>query len=392
MKRRVFSASRRFWLRRRMLGLVRTLLAMTAVMVSLGVTAALLGAMALNLDYRSGVQIQAGSGGNVTDRFQTFVTNSLSDALDGVLAIEKVYWLSDQDLVSPEPEESAYGESSDPAVLEELIRQAEPLLKGQSLYFDPNRERMPGTSVRYYLDETIFALAWKEIHDGCVYTYSEVKIGHPSQIRRMLSGGTYGSGQQLLTTEMSASVNAVVATSGDFYAHRRYGAVIWQSQLHRGYNGQLDLCLVDDRGDLLVLRSWEVPGEAELQQYILDNHIRFSLAFGPVIVEEGRQVYTGNYPVGENEDHFSRAAICQMEELHYLIAAANMEYGYPMVPTLNEFAWQMAATGCRTAYTLDGGQTAAIAMQDTLVNQVSYGSQRRISDILYFATAVPDGG
>ena len=44
------------------------------------------------------------------------------------------------------------------------------------------------------------------------------------------------------------------------------------------------------------------------------------------------------------------------------------------------------------AYTLDGGQMATIVMNDTLVNQVSYGSQRRISDILYFATAVPDGG
>jgi exopolysaccharide biosynthesis protein len=191
---------------------------------------------------------------------------------------------------------------------------------------------------------------------------------------------------------MSGSVNAVVASSGDFYAYRRYGAVVWNGKLHRAYNGQLDLCLVDDRGDLKILRAWEVPGEAELQRYIEENNVRLSLAFGPVIVEDGEQVYTGPYPVGENGDNFSRAAICQMEDLHYLLCAANMEYGYPMVPTLNEFAGFLTATGCRTAYTLDGGQTAAIAMQDTLVNQVSYGSQRRISDIVYFATALPDGG
>ena len=69
-----------------------------------------------------------------------------------------------------------------------------------------------------------------------------------------------------------------------------------------------------------------------------------------------------------------------------------MELNYPQVPTLFQFARQIEATGCRMAYALDGGQTAAIAMNDTLINQVSYGSQRRISDILYFATAVPDGG
>lgn len=392
MKRHYLPAGRVFWLRRRLLGLLRGLLALTAVLVSLAITAVLLGTMALNLGAKQEAELRGGSRGSAMDKFQMHVTNSLSDALEGVLAIEKVYWLSDEDPVCPEPRESAFGETDDPAVLEELIRNAEKLLAGQQLYFDPYGQRKPGTTVRYYLDETIFALAWKEIHGGCVYTFSEVKIGHPSQLRRHLSGGAYGSGRQLLTTEMSASVNAVVASSGDFYAHRRYGAVIWQGELCRSYNANLDLCLVDELGDLRVLRSWEVPGEAGLGQYMEENNIRFSLAFGPVIVEEGEQVYTGGYPVGENDERFSRAAICQMDKLHYLLCAANMEYGYPMVPTLNEFAGYLTATGCRTAYTLDGGQTAAIAMQDTLVNQVSYGSQRRISDIVYFATALPDGG
>lgn len=368
------------------------MLALAVILVSLGITAVLLGTMAVSLGGKQDAEPVTGAGGNALGRFRMYVTNSLSDALEGVQAIEKVYWLSDEDPVCPEPKAENYGESSDSDFLAELIREAEPLLEGQELYFDPWGTRKPGTSVRYYRDETIFALAWKEIHDGCVYTFSEVKISHPSQLRRHLSSGSYGSGRQMLTTEMSGSVNAVVASSGDFYAHRRYGTVIWNGNLHRAYNGSLDLCLVDEQGDLRILRSWEVPGEAGLLDYMEENSIRFSLAFGPVIVAEGERVYTGGYPVGENDDHFSRAAICQMGQLHYLLCAANMEYGYPMVPTLNEFAYHIAATGCETAYTLDGGQTAAIAMNDTLVNQVSYGSQRRISDIVYFATALPDGG
>ena len=48
--------------------------------------------------------------------------------------------------------------------------------------------------------------------------------------------------------------------------------------------------------------------------------------------------------------------------------------------------------GVPTAYALDGGQTATIVMNDRLINKVSYGSQREISDILYFATAIPDAG
>ena len=45
--------------------------------------------------------------------------------------------------------------------------------------------------------------------------------------------------------------------------------------------------------------------------------------------------------------------------------------------------------GIPKAYALDGGQTAAIAMNHQLMNKVSYGSQRKISDIIYFATALP---
>jgi hypothetical protein len=37
-------------------------------------------------------------------------------------------------------------------------------------------------------------------------------------------------------------------------------------------------------------------------------------------------------------------------------------------------------------------QTAVLAMNDQLINAVLFGFQRKISDIIYFATALPDGG
>jgi hypothetical protein len=38
---------------------------------------------------------------------------------------------------------------------------------------------------------------------------------------------------------------------------------------------------------------------------------------------------------------------------------------------------------------LDGGQTATLVFRGDPVNLVQYRSQRRISDIIYFATAIP---
>jgi hypothetical protein len=82
-----------------------------------------------------------------------------------------------------------------------------------------------------------------------------------------------------------------------------------------------------------------------------------------------------------------------MGNLHYLIAVANWEApDYLHTPDIHMFAQRIAHTGCEKAYTLDGGQTAVIAMNGTLINKVHFGYQRQISDIFYFATAVPDGG
>lgn len=389
---RVYRKSHPFWLRRKLLRVLRSVLAAAAVLVSLGLTLGMLWAMALGMGSKPAHVSVQGTGGTLTDRFDRFVTNRLSDALEGIRSIEKIYWLSDDDKVAPEPDQSAYGESSDPERLRRVVEDAQELLDGQSLYFEPDRPLRPGSTVRWYLDESMFAVTWKEIHDGSVYTFSEVKIAHPSQIRRFLADGEYGSAQQYLTTEMSQSVNAVVASSGDFYAHRRFGVVVYEGQVYRSENGQLDLCFLDESGDLRFLYAGQVPDEQGLRQYVQDNNIRFSLAFGPIIVDNYSRVTPAWYPVGENDMNYSRAALCQMDDLHYLLCAANMEYNYPFVPTLFEFARQIEQTGCRMAYTLDGGQTAAIAMNDILINQVSYGSQRRISDIVYFATAVPDGG
>ena len=58
--------------------------------------------------------------------------------------------------------------------------------------------------------------------------------------------------------------------------------------------------------------------------------------------------------------------------------------------TIHRFAQNLLDRGVTKAYALDGGQTAVIAMDGQLINAVLYGQQRRISDIIYFATAIPD--
>ena len=70
------------------------------------------------------------SGGQLMDRFDRYMTNRLSDSLEGIASIEKVYWLDDHDIIAPEPDPNKFGTATDPKELAWLIEEAQPLLEG----------------------------------------------------------------------------------------------------------------------------------------------------------------------------------------------------------------------------------------------------------------------
>ena len=325
------------------------------------------------------------------DRYDMAMTNTQANALDGILSLKKVYWLKDSDQVAPKPNQAFYGETDDPSTLQWLLDEAAELLDGQTTYFSTETKIYPGTKVMYYLDDTILAITWKEEYNWMCHTVSEVKIAHPSQFRRFLAGGEYGSSIQLTTTEMSASVNAVVASAADFYKYRRAGIIVYDGKLQRMDGASLDTCFVDEESNLILVKANELTTPEAVNQFIEENNIRFSLAFGPILIRDGQRCEPQRYGLGEVDEKYSRAGIGQRGELHYFFTTINYQFS-GNAATIREFAAAAERLGCDQFYTLDGGQTATIAMNNQLINAVDYGSQRKISDIIYFATAVPNGG
>jgi exopolysaccharide biosynthesis protein len=329
----------------------------------------------------------------IMDRFDMQMTNQISNALDGVLSIEKVYWLNDSDLIAPEPNPEKAGVTTNPADLADFLEEAKDILKGQETLFSTQTKTYQNTEIHYYLDETIMVITWREVRDRCVYTISEVKIAHPSQFRRFVSDGVYGSDKRYLTTEMAETVNAVTASSGDYYKFRPYGISVHEGQVMR-FDNRIDTCYITDQGDMIFSRIGELNSQEEAQKFVDDNHVRFSVSFGPILVDNYEKVDIKGYPLGEPEGWYPRAALCKMDELHYLVVLANEDPGRGLtnVPTIKAFGDVVYSFGVEKAYALDGGQTAAVVTNDKLVNRPSYGYQRAISDIIYFATAVPNGG
>lgn len=302
-----------------------------------------------------------------------------------------VYRLDDADLIAPVPDPEGYGTSQSPLeLLKWFPKKAAPLLDGETLYFSEGQELLDGTEVHNYLDDSIAVITWKEKWNNTCLTFAEVKIADASQFRRFLAGGRFGAETQFTTTEMAQSVNAVLASSGDFYKFRYSGIIVYDREVRRVNSNKADTCYINEDGDLIFTYQNEVMTTEQAQKFVDDNRIRFSLAFGPVLVDNGERCEPQMYDLGEINSYSSRAALCQLGPLHYLLVTANTDVdrdcSSPL--TLHQFAERIVQTGCSKAYTLDGGQTAALALDGELENNVLFGQQRRISDIIYFATAV----
>lgn len=265
------------------------------------------------------------------------------------------------------------------------------LIKLDELAFNAETKLAAGGEIQYYLDESIFVLCWKEYGHHTRYNFCEIGVAHASQLRRYITDNKYGSSKRLTTSTMAKDANAVVAISGDFYAYRNNGVVVYQSNICRvrcDESLKLHHCYINNEGDLIVTRENLSESQEKLQAFVDENKIRFSIAFGPILIENYEIQDNTYYRLGEIHGEYSRAALGQVGDLHYILCTADGGVdGLDGVPVI-KVAEKMLEKGCKTAYALDGGQTATIIFNNKVYNRVGYGSERLISDIIYFATTV----
>lgn len=327
----------------------------------------------------------------IMNRFESIVDTAVSQAREAALSVPVVYMIPKDAAIAPKPDQSKFGSTTNPKELGWLLEEAAHILEGQETLFSTDIQTYPGTLIHYYLDDTIFAVTWKQVFDNFVYTISEIKVAHASQFRRHLAGNAFGSYDMNYTTKFAQKVNAVVASSADFYLGRRYGIRVYQGEVKKLEHGEVvDTCYVDKDGDLHFSYAGEILDMETAQKFVDDNEISFSMSFGPIIIDNGVRVDPDMYLLGEITGTYPRAAIGQRDKLHYVLVVANGQGPYWQYPTLRTFAKNVETFGCDKVYTLDGGQTGVIAVNGKLINQVQFGSQRLVSDIIYFATAMPE--
>lgn len=320
------------------------------------------------------------------------ISDTLISAKEKAASLPKSYWINEGQL-PPMPNPSCFGETDDPSTLQWLLDDAADLLDGQETLFTTETKIHTGSKVHYYLDESILVIVWKENINNYIYTIAEVKVSDPSQFIRKISDDTVGSVTLFTTTQFASQLNDVLTCSADYYMCRQFGIVVYEGTVEYYYNGHgAETCFVDYDGNLILMPKRSFDSIESAQQFVDENNIRFSLAFGPILVNNGVRSDPDFYGLGEPMEKYPRTALGQDGELHYFFVCANHEGNYTSSVTIREFATQLEKFGVDKFYALDGGQTGAISLNDQQINTPWHGAQRRVTDVIYFATAVPYTG
>ena len=259
----------------------------------------------------------AASSLKLMDSYDCILSGVIDEAYSSALSVKKVFWIDEDADTVPTPNPENYGTANDPSTLQWLLDEAADLLDGQEMLFSTDVEIYPGSSVTYYYDETILAITWKQVFYDFVYTMCEVKIAHPSQFRRYIAENTYGSNYLYEPTVMASMVNAVAAESGDHYRGRSFGIVVYDGIVYQVTKGNYaDTCYIDKNGDFHFTYRGEITDKETAQKFVDEHDISFSLAFGPILVDNGVRCEHASYVLGEVNEEYPRAAVCQKDKLH----------------------------------------------------------------------------
>ncbi len=236
----------------------------------------------------------------------------------------------------------------------------------------------------FYQDPTITVTLTSGRYSDCDWWAADIVIASPTQLRTVSAGG-FNTSMTMTGSFLAKSVNAVLAVDGDYYFYTGKGYILRQGILYKNIlDGTTDVLLIDENGDFHVISR---ARQGEVSDTVNGKKVINAMYFGPALVIDGEPV-RGVSGAGMAEDKGrQRMAICQVGPLHYkCICCAGPARGSSGM-NLQVFTYFVADMGVKTAYNLDGGDSTMLIFNGEKINDVNNSSSRKISDIIYFASA-----
>ena len=243
-----------------------------------------------------------------------------------------------------------------------------------------------------YEDETIRVRLETQEENGVIWHVAYVDIADASQLRTAIAGKKVTSKKDAKPSTMAKVNHAVVAINSDYYTKdpdKTAFEVRMTQKIRTNNNRFKDTLIIDREGNFHLDRF--IKGEYEASAYYKEHQddLVNVFTFGPALVKDGKlQEIDENYGYNPNGRE-PRSAIGQTGELSYVMVIAEGR-GESSGVNFAELAQKMYDLGCQQAFNLDGGNSSILIFNGESYQGQPGGTERSQSDIIYFATAVPE--
>ena len=232
-------------------------------------------------------------------------------------------------------------------------------------------------------------LETREGDKDLIWRIAWVEIASPTQLRTAYFGKAVKSDTQDKISRLAPKMNAVIAINGDNYGQdkAKHSFSVRMGEVRQTkLNKTKDILIIDENGDFhTFINSAGADSFAKDTGHTVVN----AFMFGPALVKEGEIVSLKREYGFNPEGTQPRAAIGQLDRLSYVLVIADNATGSDKKgATHQQLAKFMQELGCREAYNLDGGNSAIMMYNGTMLNN-KMGQERDVTDMIYFATAVP---
>ena len=232
-------------------------------------------------------------------------------------------------------------------------------------------------------------LETREAENDLIWRIAWVEIASPAQLRTAYFGKTVKSDTQNKISRLAPKMNAVIAINGDNYGQEKakHSFVVRMGEVRQQkLNKTKDILIIDENGDFhTFINSAGADTFAKDTGHTIVN----AFMFGPALVKESEVVSIKREYGFNPEGTQPRAAIGQLDHLSYVLVIADNTTGSDKEGvTHQQLAKFMQELGCREAYNLDGGNSAVMMYNGKMLNN-KMGQERDVTDMIYFATAVP---
>ncbi len=240
-----------------------------------------------------------------------------------------------------------------------------------------------------YTSEHMFVTISQQTYGGASYYLTHIVIDSPSQIHAGLSHDTYG-GEREKPTDASKRLGWIVGINAGNFSYssgggdRNMGNIIIKNGEIMADSGQksngMEICLSSGG----IIRE---AVEGESAQELIEQGVTDTFTCGDTpLIKGGVRIHTD---IQSQQYRYPRTAVGMVEAgEYYLVTAGSGSYGGGATyDEIRDILWER---GCMFAKCMDGGGSSALVFGHELINVPAGGSERAVSDFLYF-TDVPEG-